>query len=197
MRTAAANSNGVTGNEIRDEGLVEVMTAYQRGEMAAFETLYAGFRGGLRRYLAALARDPAVADDLLQETFLQLHRVRHTYQPPRPVKPWVYAIARHVFLMNRRAAYRRGRHETIADEALPEVPVPPEVESLGDRDAVERALANLPAARREPLVLHHMLGMSFKEVGAVLGISEGAAKVRAHRALAEIREAMGIKGAES
>ena len=194
MRTAAAKPDRVAGDEIGDEGLAEAMAAYQRGEMEAFETLYAGFRGGLRRYLTALARDTAVADDLLQETFLQLHKVRHTYQPPRPVKPWVYAIARHVFLMNRRAAYRRGRHEAIADETLPDVPVAPEVESLGDRDAVERALANLPAARREPLVLHHMLGMSFKEVGTVLGISEGAAKVRAHRALTEIREAMGLTG---
>jgi RNA polymerase sigma-70 factor (ECF subfamily) len=194
MEAGPANAQGAAGAGIDDASLVEAMVAYQHGDMEAFEPIYAGFRGGLARYLRALARDGALADDLLQETFLQLHRVRHTYQSPRPVKPWVYAIARHVFLMNRRAAYRRGRHEAIADETLPDVPVAPEVESLGDRDAVERALANLPAARREPLVLHHMLGMSFKEVGAVLGISEGAAKVRAHRALTEIREAMGLTG---
>lgn len=175
-----------------DEGFSEVMVAYQRGDMEAFQTLYSAFRGALTGYLRALARDAAVAEDLLQETFLQLHRVRHTYQPPRPVKPWVYAIARNVFLMHRRAAHRRGRHEAIADDLLPEVPVPPEIESLGDRDTVQKALARLPEAQREPVVLHHMLGMSFKEVGAVLGISEGAAKVRAHRALAELREAMGV-----
>jgi len=191
---AAANSSGVTGAGIGDQGLVEAMVAYQRGDIEAFETLYARFRGGLMRYLGALARDRAVADDLLQETFLQLHRVRHTYEPPRPVRPWVYAIARNVFLMQRRAAFRRGRHETIADETLPDVPVAPEIDSLGDRETVRKALAKLPEGRREPLVLHHLLGMSFKEVGAVLGISEGAAKVRAHRALAEIREAMGLTG---
>jgi RNA polymerase sigma-70 factor (ECF subfamily) len=128
---------------------------------------------------------------------LQLHKVRNTYQPPRPVSPWVYAIARNVFLMHRRAAHRRGRHEALADEALPEVPVPPEIEGLGDRDTVQKALARLPEARRDPLVLHHMLGMSFKEVGAVLGIGEGAAKVRAHRAVAELREAMGVRGDRS
>jgi RNA polymerase sigma-70 factor (ECF subfamily) len=194
MDRPPANEREVTGAGIADEGLVDAMVAYQRGIMEAFETLYAALRGALTGYLRALVRDAGVVEDLLHETFLQLHRVRHTYQPPRPVRPWVYAIARNVFLMNRRAAHRRGRHEAIADEALPEVPVPPEIEALGDRETVQKALARLPEARREPLVLHHMLGMSFKEVGAVLGISEGAAKVRAHRALAELREAMGVPG---
>jgi len=178
----------------RDEGLLEAMVAYQRGDTEAFGTLYIALRGGLTGYLRVLARDAAVAEDLVQETFLQVHRARHTFQPPRPVKPWVYAIARNVFLMQRRAAYRRSRHENTADDTLPDVPVPPEVESLGDRESVRNALAKLPEGRREPLVLHHVLGMSFKEVGAVLGISEGAAKVRAHRALAELREAMGVAG---
>jgi len=182
---------------IGDEGLLEAMVAYQRGDMEAFETLYTALRGALTGYLRVLARDAAVAEDLLQETFLQLHKVRNTYQPPRPVKPWVYAIARNVFLMHRRAAYRRARHETIADETLPDVPVPPEIESLGDRETVQKALTRLPEGRRNPLVLHHMLGMSFKEVGAALGISEGAAKVRAHRALAELREVMGVTGDRS
>jgi RNA polymerase sigma-70 factor (ECF subfamily) len=180
-----------------DEGLLEAMVAYQRGDMEALGRVYAALRGALTGYLRVLARDPAVAEDLLQETFLQLHRARHTFQPPRPVRPWVFAIARNVFLMHRRAASRRGRHETIADEALPDVPVPPEIESLGDGESVRRALAQLPEARREPLVLHHVLGMSFKEVGAALGISEGAAKVRAHRALAQLREAMGVAGGQT
>lgn len=166
------------------------MAAYQRGDMASFETVYAAVAGPLRGYLRALVRDAALADDLLQETFLQVHRVRHTFQPHRPVRPWLYAIARNVALMHRRAAGRRARHETIADEALPEIPVAPEIEGLGDRDAVWGAIARLPAARREPVVLHHVLGMSFKEVGAVLGITEGAAKVRSHRGLVELRELM-------
>jgi len=195
MHRPPANEREVVRAGIADEGLVEAMVAYQRGNMEAFETLYAAFGSSLKGYLRTLARDSGVAEDLLQETFLQLHRVRHTYQPRRPVKPWVYAIARNVFLMNRRAAHRRGRHEAIADEALPEVPVPPEIEGLGDRETVQKVLARLPDARREAVVLHHMLGMSFKEVGAVLGISEGAAKVRAHRALVELRDAMGVLGA--
>jgi len=193
VERAAANADQVAGAGVGGGELAEAMAAYQRGNMEAFATIYSTLGGALRGYLAVLARDRVLADDLLQETFLQLHRVRHTYQPPRPVKPWVYAIARNVFLMQRRAAARRGRHEVIADQDLPEVPVAPEINALGDRDAVRAALAGLDEARREPLVLHHIVGLSFREVGAVLGISEGAAKVRAHRAIAELREAMGLR----
>jgi len=171
----------------REEALVAMMVAYQGGDASAFEALYREMAGAVRGYLRSLARDATRAEDLLQETFLQLHRVRHTFDPARPLKPWVYAIAHNVFLMQRRAMARRGRHEAVADDDLPDLPVPAEVESLADRDLVRRALARLPADRREAVVLHHVLGFSFNEVGAVQGVSPGAAKVRAHRGMVELR----------
>jgi len=174
-----------------DDELPRLMFAYQGGDSRAFEALYDRLAPPLLGYLHSLARDRGRAEDLLQETFLQLHRARATYQPGRPVKPWLYAIARNVFLMHRRAASRRGRREVLADEDLPEVPVPPEVEGLADRAAVRHALAAIPEERREAVVLHHIMGMSFKEVGSVLGVSEGAAKVRAHRGMVQLREALG------
>lgn len=176
---------------VEDE-LPLLMLAYQGGDALAFDYLYTVLAPGLLGYLQSLTRDRGRAEDLLQETFMQLHKARATYLHGRPVKPWVYAIARNVFLMQRRAATRRGRREVLADEELPEVPIPPEVESLADREMVRRALARLPDDRREVLVLHHIMGMSFKEVGAVLGISEGAAKVRAHRGVVQLREIIGV-----
>jgi RNA polymerase sigma-70 factor (ECF subfamily) len=167
--------------------LATLMVAYQDGDMMAFERLYGAVSGPLLGYMRALTRDAVRAEDLLQETFLQVHRVRHTYDRSRPVKPWLYAIARNVFLMDRRAAGRRGRHEGLAEEDLPDVPIPPEVESLADRDEVRRALARIPPDRREALLLHHFVGLSFQEVGAVLGVTAGAAKLRAHRGVVEMR----------
>jgi RNA polymerase sigma-70 factor, ECF subfamily len=170
-----------------DRALRALMVAYQGGDMEAFEALYGAMAGGVVGYLRALTRDATRADDLLQETFLHLHRSRHTYDPARPVRPWIYAIAHNVFLMARRAAGRLGRHEAIAQDELPEVAVPAEVESLADRDAVRYALALLPLDRREAVVLHHVLGLSFDEVGKVQGGSAGAARVRAHRGMKELR----------
>ena len=92
--------------------------AYQGGDGAAFEMLYSRLAPQLGGYLRALCRDAARAEDLLQEAFLQVHRSRRTYLPPRPVKPWIYAIARNVFLMSRRAAGRRARHEVARRRRL-------------------------------------------------------------------------------
>ncbi len=178
---------------VEDE-LPLLMLAYQGGDPVAFDDLYAALAPGLLGYLQSLARHRGRAEDLLQETFLQVHKARATYLRGRPVKPWVYAIARNVFLMQRRAAARRGRREVLAEEELPEVPIPPEVEALADRELVRRALARLPDERREALLLHHIMGMSFCEAGAVLGISEGAAKVRAHRGIVQLRGILGARG---
>jgi len=178
----------------RDAALAALMVAYQDGDAMAFDALYGEVAGPLLGYLRSLTREATRAEDLLQEAFLQVHRARATWDRARPVKPWLYAIARNVFLMDRRAAGRRGRHEALADEELPDVPVPPEVESLADRDSVRRALARVAPERREALLLHHVAGLSFREVGAVLGITEGAAKVRAHRGAVELREILGGAG---
>lgn len=167
------------------------MVAYQAGDVQAFETLYLCMAAALRGYLRSLARDAVRAEDLLQETFLQVHRARRTYLPGRPVRPWVYAIARNVFLMSLRVAARRARIEDPAADPEVEVPIPAEVEALADREDVRRALLSLPADRREAVVLHHVLGLSFREVGAVQGVSQGAAKVRAHRGMVELRERLG------
>ncbi len=175
-----------------EQRLVNLMTGYQNGNMDDFTALYAALEQPLRRYLWTFVRDGATVDDLLQTTFLQLHRARHTYTPPRPVKPWVYAITRHVALMHLRSM--RRRREITPEETLPEIPIPPEVESLGDRRTVKKYLLELPRAAQEVLVLHHMLGLSFAEVGRIMGISAGAAKVRAHRALKVLRSRFEAEG---
>jgi RNA polymerase sigma-70 factor (ECF subfamily) len=89
----------------------------------------------------------------------------------------------------------RRRREILPDEDLPEIPVPPEVDQLADRATVQRLLGALPRAAQEVLILHHLLGMSFEEVGAILGIAPGTAKVRAHRALNRIRNHLAEEGA--
>ena len=168
------------------ERLRQLMTAFQAGSLAAFEGLYAELCTSLRGYLAALSRDRARADDLLQETFLQIHRSRHAYRPDLPVRPWVFTIARHVWLMDRRTLSRRP-HTNHPDRTLPDLPVPAEVEGLADRDRLRRALDTLLPDRREALLLHHVWGFSFAEVGRLLGIRAEAAKLRSSRGMVDLR----------
>jgi len=166
--------------------LIELMIDYQKGDMDAFTGLYEALKRPLIRYLWTFVRNQNTAEDLLQETFLQLHRARHTYTPSRPVRPWIYAITRHVALMHLRTI--RRRKESLPDEDLPDIPVPPEIDRFADRATVQRLLSTLPEAAREVLILHHLLGLSFDEVGQVIGVAAGTAKVRAHRAIKTIRQ---------
>ncbi len=173
------------GDESPDlEGL---MLRYQGGDTDAFAELYGALAGPVGRYLRGFVRDPATVEDLVQDTFLQIHRSRHTYQPPRPVRPWVYAIARHTALMYLRSRRRRGG-EALPLEELPEIPELPRVDGPERRQLLARAARGLPETTREILVMHHVLGLSFAEIARILGMTEGAAKVRSHRALRTLRE---------
>jgi RNA polymerase sigma-70 factor (ECF subfamily) len=178
-----------------EERLIKLMIGYQEGSTDDFQGLYAALKQPLLRYLWTFVRNATVAEDLLQETFLQIHRARQTYTPPRPVRPWIYAISRHVALMHLRS--RRRRKEVLADDQLPEVPVPPEMEKLADRATLHQWLSELPRNAQEVLMLHHLLGLSFREVGQVLGVAAGTAKVRAHRALKAIRLRLEEQGGDS
>ncbi len=180
---------------IANERLIELMVAYQRGELDAFEGLFEELSVNVRNYLAALARSIDRADDLLQETFLQVHRSRHTYAAPRPVKPWVFGIARHVFLMDRRARGRKAKHETLAKEDLPDVPVSALAEDLPVTEELMAALQQLPEDRREAVILHHFHGFTFKEIGSMLGITSRAAKLRSFRGVQNLRRLLGEEGA--
>ena len=165
------------------EELRLLMTRYQGGSLEAFEHLYAALAPSLRGYLTALTRNATLADDLVQDSFLQIHRSRHTYRTDLPVRPWVFAIARHVWMMDLRTRSRRP----VAASQLPEIPVPAEMEGLGDRDALRRALGSVLGDRREALLLHHVWGFSFAEIGQMLGIRADAAKLRSSRGMSDLR----------
>lgn len=172
-------------NMIEDSRLRELMREYQSGRFEAFDDIYSSIAPPLRRYLLSQARDGAKADDLIQETFLQIHRARHTYDAAYPLMPWAMAIARHVWLMDRRTLSRRPWAPD--DVTAMELPVRAEQASFADRDEVRRALAQVPAAKRTAVIQHHLLGFSFKEIAERSGIAETAAKLRSSRGIAQLR----------
>jgi RNA polymerase sigma-70 factor, ECF subfamily len=168
--------------------LERLMCRYQAGEIEAFDELYACLATPLFQYLASLSRDGVHARDLLQDAFLQMHRARRSYRPGLPVRPWVFAIARHVWLMDRRTRLRRP----VAGAELVDVPVPAEVEQLADRELLARSLAEVLPNRREALLLHHVWGFTFAEIAQLLGIHADAAKLRSSRGMADLRKKLGV-----
>jgi RNA polymerase sigma factor (sigma-70 family) len=189
-RAAVGGRARVTSSDnAEDLRLRALMTGYQDGSRDAFEQLHASLAPILRRHLLRLARDPSRVDDLLQDTFLQVHRARHTYDPAYPVLPWACAVARHVFLMDCR--YRGRRADVSRQEELSEETVAcgsHHEEALIARDEVTRALAELSPATRRSVLLHHLHGLSFQEISRRLQVRGPALRARASRGVARLRE---------
>ena len=184
---ASPKRQSCEGGEERE--LCALMERYLDGRIDAFDGLYDALAGKLRGYLTSQCRDAALADDLLQETFVQLHRSRRTYEPGRPVTPWVFAIARHVYLMNRRSTGRRMRfEERVAADIRSGDVMRDDERAIVEGDAVRHALKRVPADQRDAMVMHHVHGWSFAEIAARLGIRLNAAKTRAFRGVRKMRE---------
>jgi RNA polymerase sigma-70 factor (ECF subfamily) len=173
-----------------EERLVRLMVEYQAGAIEAFEGLYAALARDLGRHFDAVSWGGAT-QDLVQETFLEMHRSRRTYLPPLPVRPWAYGIARNVLRRHRRTAWRRGRLEDPAAERALGADAPPVRPGVEARD-VNEALRQIPEPRRHAWELHHVHGFSFEEIGRMLRIPTGAAKLRSSRAMGALRALLGV-----
>lgn len=178
------------------------MARYQDGDANAFRELYALVAPRLLGYLMKMARDKAVAEDLLQQTFLKVHRARGAYVRGADPLPWIYSIAHRTFIDE----VRKGKRAVVrvADDEVPEVPAGLDGESADRRD--ERidpelarealdALAQLPEQQREAVVLTKLDGKSVAEAAEIAGTSVGAMKVRAHRGYEALRKLLGGKRA--
>jgi RNA polymerase sigma-70 factor (ECF subfamily) len=178
----------------------ELMQRYCDGDAGAFRELYALVAPRLLGYLMKMTRERALADDLLQQTFLKVHRARAAYVRGADPVPWIYSIAHRTFLdetrKRKRALVRVGEVEE-----LPEVPADITGESADRRDeargdpemmtAALDALAELPVQQREAVVLTKLDGKSVAEAAAIAGTTVGAMKVRAHRGYEALRRMLG------
>ena len=170
-----------------DEHLREFMSADQAGQLDAFDRLYSALEEELRGFFRARCHDAHRVDDLLQDTFLQIHRSRRSYLRGLPVRPWVFAIAKRVFLMHVRKVRRRESPEATNLSAVTEPQAAAAGEHVALRLELADALNHIPADGRRAFLLHHWRGLSFREIAAMLGIGPGAAKLRSSRAATRLR----------
>ncbi len=169
-----------------------LMARYQEGDFAAATALIDRLSPQLHRFFVTQFSSREDADDLLQETWLQIHKVRHTYRPGEPVLPWFYAIARHVRVDHYRKAIRtRAREQRL--EAMPELAAPICAESRRAHD-LEALLAPLPESQREVIQMLKVAGMSLEEVARATASSVGSVKQKVHRAYEKLRETMSAIG---
>ena len=160
--------------------------------MRAVEELYATYRDDLFRYLCSLTHDPAQAEDLLSETFLQALQSAGSFRGQSSEKTWLFGIARNLWLR----ALRRRRPtvplEDLAGLAAGEEPADAAAARML-RDRIRTLLAQKDE-RTRAIVLQRMQGVPFETIARALGISAGSARVVDYRTRQWLKETLRKEG---
>jgi RNA polymerase sigma-70 factor (ECF subfamily) len=170
----------------------ELMLAYAGGDQAAFRELFARLAPVLVRVVQRTVGRPADAQDIVQHTFLQLHRARKDYKADMKARPWIITIAMN---LARDLLRRRGRRpEANIDDVVladPKANAGLATDQADTAATVRAALDKLPKDQREVIVLHWFEDLSFNEIAAIVDASPGAVRVRAHRGYEALRKSLG------
>ena len=174
------------------------MERYAAGDDGAFEEVYDHLADRLACYVGRRVRDRAVAEDIVQETFLHMHRARGNFIRGAEVLPWAFAIARRLMIDNDRVA---RRHKMTVLDGDDDRQVPAAMTTAASAEELVQAketaarlhaeLAQLSHPQRDAFELLKNEGLSLAQTAAVLSTSVTAVKLRAHRAYLALRRALG------
>ena len=182
-----------------------LLTRYRDlGRAEDFDQLVHRYEHELYRYLARYLGDPSLAEDVFQNTFLQVHLKRGLYEDGRPVRPWLYSIATHQAVDALRKA---GRHPTISLDQKPASTASDsdsgglidllvsqgsgpldELQGEERKQWVRESVARLPEALRQTLILAYHQDLKYREIADILKIPVGTVKSRLHAALAKLQQ---------
>ncbi len=172
----------------------ELFSAYVAGDRQAYAELWSRYAPALCRLMRKQIRVPEDVNDLVQQTFLQLHRARHDFREGALLRPWLYTIALNLRREYwRRRARRRESPAELDERMLPTVHQA-DLVVKENAIAVRKALSTLPSGQREVIELHWFEGFSFPEVAQIVGASLSAVKVRAHRGYKVLRAELQTAG---
>ena len=171
-----------------DPGLV---ARAQRGDMKAHAVLYRAFAGGVNGVARRLCRSPDVAEEIVQDTFVEVIHSIGRFRGEAPVGAWIRRIAVSKCLMHLRSYWERNKRGLPEDDdeaigyASAPAPAAPDVHGRLD---LEIALGLLPATARTVVWLHDVEGYTHEEIGALLGQTASFSKSQLARAYARLRE---------
>jgi RNA polymerase sigma-70 factor (ECF subfamily) len=182
----------------------DLLARFRKGQKEAFGQLVRRYERELYGYLRRYLGDANLADDVFQNTFLQLYTKAGQYEPGRPVRPWLYTIATHQAID---ALRRNSRHQALSlDQTREEMgendihsllallecrsPGPlDQVQGEERRQQVRASVDQLPEFLRQVVVLAYYQGLKYREIADIVGIPVGTVKSRLHAALVKLHEA--------
>jgi RNA polymerase sigma-70 factor (ECF subfamily) len=181
----------------------ELLDRFRRGVSEAFGILLRRYQRELYGYLRRYLGDDTLAEDVFQNTFLQVYLKSGQFEAGRAVRPWLYAIATNQAID---ALRRQGRHQAVSLEQAREAgadgesatlsqalqshkPGPLELASDAEtREQVRARVDRLPDNLRHVLILAYYQGLKYREIADIIGIPVGTVKSRLHAALAKLQE---------
>jgi RNA polymerase sigma-70 factor (ECF subfamily) len=177
-------SNGPTA-ESSDE---ELMDAYVDGNDDAFRLLFERYAPILLRLTRRHLRSDELAEEIVQQTFFRLHGARNDFRRGSKLRPWVMTIAMNLVREHWRRKKRRKMTSLEVDTQAAPVPEFQPLEIRERSALLHQALEKLPISQREVVELHWFQERPYAEVATIVGTSEGAVRVRAHRAYATLKQ---------
>lgn len=171
-----------------------LMCAAQQGDALCYEQLLYDITPFIRNLTRRYCRNPQLAEDVVQDVLLTVHRIRHTWDPHRPFSPWLAAITARRGIDRIRRDSRIARHEVSDEWALETFTAPAannESGALQAVEAIEPLLAALPERQRLALEAVKIRGLSLAQAASESGQSVGAVKVNVHRAVKALRALVG------
>ena len=180
------------------------MLSFKAGDSAAFQQLFDKHKQRIINYCYRYCGNPAVAEELAQETFLRVYKAAPRYKPKARFSTWLFKIASNVCLNElRKPVYRAkiesmdqatdeegGQHREMAADPLQSRP-DGLYESREKEALVHRAIGDLPEKQRAALLLRVSEGFSYKEIGAQINRSENHVKTLIHRGRQRLKKMIG------
>ncbi len=182
----------------------DLLGRFCRGQTEAFGVLVRRYERELYGYLRRYLGDSSLAEDVFQNTFLQLYLKSSQYEAGRPVRPWLYTIATHQAID---ALRRNARHQVLSLEQKRDDSADGELRSLLDtlesrgpapldnltaqerKERVRAGVDRLPEFLRDVVILAYYQGLKYREIAEILDIPVGTVKSRLHAALVKLHEA--------
>jgi RNA polymerase sigma-70 factor (ECF subfamily) len=181
----------------------DLLIRFCKGEKEAFGVLVRRYERELYGYLRRYLGDAHLADDVFQNTFVQLFVKSNQYESGRPVRPWLYTIATNQAID---ALRRNGRHQAVSLDQYREESYEGDVQSLLEtlegrgpgplelahgqerRERIRASVDRLPDFLRQVLILAYYQGLKYREIADIVGIPVGTVKSRLHAALVKLQE---------
>lgn len=161
----------------------------RQGDTSALAEIYERYKDRIYRTALAITRDPAAAEDVLQESFVRLFTHADSLRTDEPVGPWLYRVAVNLsvdWLSHRQRWF--GLISRLVERWTAPLRVDRIVEERELQEKVQRAIRTLPLAQQVVVVLYYLEGLSLKEIAEILEVPEGTVKSRLHYARKALRE---------